>query len=171
MVSGRRLISVLVIFLVIPPLSTYFLPLEFLLPLVLTQDPGCFHPDIEAPLVPAKLTIFPCPECDGAVLVLDAAVGHIVAALDGSPEECSAGGTDLASVITVASRHLTAHLTRPHLGHQAHSDAHCIPNTNGIGFEPFRRFCKRHLHLQDENKTQYFRLRLHDSYCKALTAL
>lgn len=82
MVSGRRLVSVLVVFLVIPPLPTYFLSLEFLLPLVLTQDPGCFHPYIEAPLVPAELTVLPCPKRDGAVLVLDTAVRHIVATLD-----------------------------------------------------------------------------------------
>ena len=81
-ISGRGLISVLVVFLVIPPLPTYFLSLEFLLPLVLTQDPGCFHPNIKTPLVPAELTVLPCPERDGAVLVLDTAVGHIVATLD-----------------------------------------------------------------------------------------
>ena len=46
--------------------------------------------------------------------VPDAAVGGVVAALDGSPEESSTGGTDLATIVTVSPRHLTAHLARTH---------------------------------------------------------
>ena len=75
-------------------------------------------------MVPTKLAVLPSLESDRAVPVSDTAIGVVVSALDGPPEEGPAGGADLAPVVAVPPGNLPAHLTRPHLGRPAASPPH-----------------------------------------------
>ena len=103
----------------LPPLPVDLPPLELLLPLLLAEDPRGLHPHVQASLVAAVLqegitqytvtkhhlalylAVLAGAECDGAVPVLDAAVGVIVPTLHGPPEECPTAGANLLSVLII----------------------------------------------------------------------
>ena len=82
-------------------------------PFLLREDPSCLHATLETELVATELAVFPGLQSDRAVSIPDATVGVVVAALDRSPEESSAGGADLSPVVTVSPGHLSAHFTWP----------------------------------------------------------
>ena len=64
------------------PLPVDFSSVEFLLPLLLAEDPGRLHSDGQTLVVPAELTVLPRPQRHLAVIVLDTAVGVIVSTLN-----------------------------------------------------------------------------------------